>query len=361
VVSGPVRGDPGGFGSPFTFTGEMTDANDLLYLRARYYNPALGVFTALDPLEGNAQQAMSLNRYGYVQANVVNAVDASGMFAELPVMWDKCRYQKACPENAVAMLLPGLSEIYVRKQGEMWNTPFVLKSEVAINHGDQIATGPGTSLAILDFCTQDSRVRLVPNIIIVVEHEYTDIIFGIHAEDLTFFKRALTFSYDDLTRYIRPTLSVTENLITFPSHTPVTLWFSDAVDAHPDVLSQINMEIWGGDLTIDYYQYPEPPSFHSPCNFTAKQAADLTLTALGQVPGAGMVEGVVLCAAKIGLESADAYIENMSEQSAQQRIMNVTGPCLNVVLNGLAMQIPGLSQAAAARTVISTIYSACAQ
>ena len=39
------------FGSPFTFTGEMLDANALLYLRARYYSPALGVFTGLDPVE----------------------------------------------------------------------------------------------------------------------------------------------------------------------------------------------------------------------------------------------------------------------------------------------------------------------
>lgn len=44
--------------APFGFTGEMTDTNDgsigtkLLYLRARYYNPALGVFPSLDPFEG---------------------------------------------------------------------------------------------------------------------------------------------------------------------------------------------------------------------------------------------------------------------------------------------------------------------
>jgi RHS repeat-associated protein len=75
VEPGPVRGDPGGgFGSPFTFTGELLDANDLLYLRARYYSPALGVFTALDPVENG-------NRYQYVGANPVNAADPTGMFA----------------------------------------------------------------------------------------------------------------------------------------------------------------------------------------------------------------------------------------------------------------------------------------
>jgi RHS repeat-associated protein len=52
-------------GSPFTFTGELLDANALLYLRARYYSPTLGVFPSLDPLE-------NLNRYQYVGANPVN-------------------------------------------------------------------------------------------------------------------------------------------------------------------------------------------------------------------------------------------------------------------------------------------------
>jgi RHS repeat-associated protein len=56
------------------------DANALLYLRARYYSPALGVFTGLDPVEGDAQQAMSLNRYGYVAGNVVNITDPSGLY-----------------------------------------------------------------------------------------------------------------------------------------------------------------------------------------------------------------------------------------------------------------------------------------
>ncbi len=59
------------FGSPFTFTGELLDANALLYLRARYYSPALGVFTGLDPVE-------NLNRYQYVGANPTNWVDLSG-------------------------------------------------------------------------------------------------------------------------------------------------------------------------------------------------------------------------------------------------------------------------------------------
>jgi hypothetical protein len=47
--------------------------NSLVYLRARYYRPALGVFPSLDPLEMG-------NRYQYVGGNVINRVDPSGLF-----------------------------------------------------------------------------------------------------------------------------------------------------------------------------------------------------------------------------------------------------------------------------------------
>jgi len=63
----------------FGFTGEPTDGNGLVYLRARYYAPNLGVFTELDPLEEMEHAPGNLNRYSWVQGNVVNRVDASGL------------------------------------------------------------------------------------------------------------------------------------------------------------------------------------------------------------------------------------------------------------------------------------------
>lgn len=83
---GPVDGDRTAFG----FTGEMTDDNGLVFLRARYYNPSLGVFPSLDPLEGNAKQPMSLNRYNYVHGNPVNVVDPSGKVREDPSDFTSC-------------------------------------------------------------------------------------------------------------------------------------------------------------------------------------------------------------------------------------------------------------------------------
>jgi RHS repeat-associated protein len=97
-------GAEGTVDTPFGFTGEQVDGNDLVYLRARYYAPGLGVFIGLDPVEFPNQyvyvisnptndavgelpvvpMAMSLNRYMYAAGNVVNLVDPSGMFGEMP-------------------------------------------------------------------------------------------------------------------------------------------------------------------------------------------------------------------------------------------------------------------------------------
>nr|WP_275944777.1 RHS repeat-associated core domain-containing protein [Phototrophicus methaneseepsis] len=68
----------GSFDSPFGFTGEQIDSNALNYNRARYYNPMIGTFTALDPWEGIQNRPMSLNGYSWVEGNVINAVDPSG-------------------------------------------------------------------------------------------------------------------------------------------------------------------------------------------------------------------------------------------------------------------------------------------
>ncbi len=96
------------FGSPrtlagphttFRFTGEqydfkaraqgdfsLTGMNGLYYLRARYYDPAIGRFLTRDPLPGSALAPQSLNPYPYVGNNPVNRVDPSGRLSEGPVL-----------------------------------------------------------------------------------------------------------------------------------------------------------------------------------------------------------------------------------------------------------------------------------
>lgn len=84
VVQSSMSYDPygnpiGSYGTGFGFTGEQTDENDNIYLRARYYEPGMGTFSALDPFEGVHDRAMSLNGYSWVEGNPVMNVDPSGL------------------------------------------------------------------------------------------------------------------------------------------------------------------------------------------------------------------------------------------------------------------------------------------
>jgi RHS repeat-associated protein len=80
-----------GVGMLYGFTGEMHDVD--VYLRARQYRPSLGVFTSRDPFEGMAGRPMSLNGYSWVEGNVVNATDPSGMVYERPEKWHNCKLE----------------------------------------------------------------------------------------------------------------------------------------------------------------------------------------------------------------------------------------------------------------------------
>jgi RHS repeat-associated protein len=67
--------------SAFAYTGEQTDPNGLIYLRARYYGPSDGRFLSRDTWDGEVNSPMSFNRWGYVEANPVNYADPSGNFS----------------------------------------------------------------------------------------------------------------------------------------------------------------------------------------------------------------------------------------------------------------------------------------
>ena len=68
-VFGAVRSHTGA-STEFSFTGEQNDPNGFEYLRARYYDPAVGRFTARDPAGAG---------YGYASGNPVNRVDPAGL------------------------------------------------------------------------------------------------------------------------------------------------------------------------------------------------------------------------------------------------------------------------------------------
>ncbi|HVE45286.1 MAG TPA: RHS repeat-associated core domain-containing protein, partial [Acidimicrobiales bacterium] len=65
--------DPGV--NPFRYAGQYTDTRTgLIYMRARWYDPATGSFLTRDPLEAVTQEP-----YGYVGGDPLNRVDPDGM------------------------------------------------------------------------------------------------------------------------------------------------------------------------------------------------------------------------------------------------------------------------------------------
>ncbi len=59
--------------------GVVTDDNGLIYMRARYYSPAMRRFINADMLHGAISDSTSLNRYSYVNGNPVSFVDPFGL------------------------------------------------------------------------------------------------------------------------------------------------------------------------------------------------------------------------------------------------------------------------------------------
>ena len=62
----------------FGFTGEQTDSNGLVFLRARYYNPYLNQFIQPDPIVPNPYQPWEWNLFTYSRNNPINFTDPSG-------------------------------------------------------------------------------------------------------------------------------------------------------------------------------------------------------------------------------------------------------------------------------------------
>ncbi len=68
--------------NPIKYAGEYYDDElDMIYLRARYYNPQIGRFTSLDIEEGEIASPLDTNRYVYCRNNPIKYVDPTGMLA----------------------------------------------------------------------------------------------------------------------------------------------------------------------------------------------------------------------------------------------------------------------------------------
>jgi RHS repeat-associated protein len=77
---GMILGENEAFAQPFKYVGQlgvMAESNGLYYMRARYYNPAVGRFISEDPLGFGGGD---VNLYVYAGNNPVVGVDPWGLF-----------------------------------------------------------------------------------------------------------------------------------------------------------------------------------------------------------------------------------------------------------------------------------------
>ncbi len=75
---GTVLTSTGTASSIFAYAGEQADTTGLIYLRARYMNPRLGIFLARDPWSGDVLRPGSMNGWNYAGGNPIIRVDPSG-------------------------------------------------------------------------------------------------------------------------------------------------------------------------------------------------------------------------------------------------------------------------------------------
>jgi RHS repeat-associated protein len=76
---GNVIGQSGATSNLYLYSGEQSDPYlHLYYLRARYFEPASGRFTTIDPLIVTSRDPKALHRYAYANADPVNGHDPSG-------------------------------------------------------------------------------------------------------------------------------------------------------------------------------------------------------------------------------------------------------------------------------------------
>jgi RHS repeat-associated protein len=105
------------------FTGQEEDTTGLVYLHARYYDPALGRFLAADPTIPTSY-GVGLNHYAYAANNPVNFTDIDGLNwlgdawrAVSGYVWEKVTNVATLGKNALWAWHDGNYELWLRSLG----------------------------------------------------------------------------------------------------------------------------------------------------------------------------------------------------------------------------------------------------
>jgi RHS repeat-associated protein len=78
---GSVLNSTGTASSIFAYAGEQVDTSGLVFLRARYMQPTLGIFLARDPWGGDQLRPGSMNGWSYGEGEPVRITDPSGLIS----------------------------------------------------------------------------------------------------------------------------------------------------------------------------------------------------------------------------------------------------------------------------------------
>ncbi|HEY0199897.1 MAG TPA: RHS repeat-associated core domain-containing protein [Rhodanobacter sp.] len=78
-----MSGAPDGPG----YTGHVNDPDTgLVYMQARYYDPAVGRFLSVDPAGSGANKSLDFSPYAYAADNPIKNIDPDGKAPELPML-----------------------------------------------------------------------------------------------------------------------------------------------------------------------------------------------------------------------------------------------------------------------------------
>jgi RHS repeat-associated protein len=104
LVKGTAPSGPG-------FTGHVNDVDSaLVYMQARYYDPSMGRFLAIDPLPPSIADPYNFNRYGYAKNNPVANIDPDGREAACVSSKGHCGDFAKAPPAAVQKALVATAE-----------------------------------------------------------------------------------------------------------------------------------------------------------------------------------------------------------------------------------------------------------
>ncbi len=91
--------------------GVITDANGLLYMRARYYSPVIRRFVNADIIHGDIANSVTLNRYAYANGNPAMNVDPTGLSVGLTAREKRLSLMEKRFHGGVKGILPTIETI----------------------------------------------------------------------------------------------------------------------------------------------------------------------------------------------------------------------------------------------------------